>query len=195
MAALSEQTRANTSNVWIAEDNVHRIRYGTSVAAAHVAGSVALLLQQTTNMSPSKARLTIIQRNRIDSNTGSVPNATWGHGKLDLMPGGSVGVGDGATISGIQMAPVFPNPAAGVAHFDFTLSSDAIAQSGGRVQLRILDVRGREVAVVPGSSVEGPQRLSWDGRANGGSLAAAGIYLGQLEVGTGRAVRKFVLAP
>ncbi|MGH7724910.1 MAG: S8 family serine peptidase [Candidatus Eiseniibacteriota bacterium] len=195
MAALSEQVRANTSNVWIAEDNVHRIRYGTSVAAAHVAGSVALLLQQTTNMSPSKARLTIIQRNRIDSNTGSVPNATWGHGKLDLMPGGSVGVGDGATISGIQMAPVFPNPAAGVAHFDFTLSSDAIAQSGGRVQLRILDVRGREVAVVPGSSVEGPQRLSWDGRANGGSLAAAGIYLGQLEVGTGRAVRKFVLAP
>ncbi len=195
MAALSEQARVNTSNVWIAEDNVHRIRYGTSVAAAHVAGSIALLLQQTTSLRPSAARLAIIQKRRTDAHTGAVPNATWGYGKLDLVPSGAVGVEDGPLVSGIRMAPVYPNPAAGVAHFDFTLANDAVARSGGRVQLRILDVRGREVAVVAGANTEGPQRLSWDGRMAAGGLAAAGIYLGRLEVGSERAVRKFVLAP
>lgn len=194
MAALSEQARQFTSNVWIAEDNVHRIRYGTSVSAAHVAGALALMLQQTPTLKPSAARLALIQKRRTDSFTGSVPNATWGYGKLDLTPGGAVGVGDDPAVTGIRLGPVYPNPTPNVAHFDFTLSTDALVRSGGRVSLRILDVRGREVAVVPGAVLEGPQRLTWDGRTTSGGSAAAGMYLGQLEVGSERVVRKFVLA-
>ena len=192
MSTLSEDSRPYTSNVWIAEDNVHRIRFGTSAAAAHVAGALALLLEQTPTLTPASARSLLQTKTRLDSYTTSqVPNATWGYGKLDMSPAGVAAIGD-VVQNGLLFSRVYPNPAPGKAFFDFSIPAELV---GGRdlVRLRIFDLAGREVAQVPGQNISGPQRLSWNGTTAVGGSAPAGMYLVQLEVGSRRAVHKFIL--
>ncbi|MFH1017713.1 MAG: S8 family serine peptidase [Pseudomonadota bacterium] len=74
-------------------DGVHWIYRGTSAAAAHVTGAVALMLQQTPHLCPDEGsgciggvRQRLIQNALADSFTGSVPNHAWGYGKLRLTP-------------------------------------------------------------------------------------------------------------
>ncbi len=70
----------------IAPDGVHANLAGTSMAAPHVAGAVALLLAQPewANARPSAIRQRLQSTARTDAFTGAVPNVTWGYGKLDV---------------------------------------------------------------------------------------------------------------
>ncbi len=192
VAALSPDVLGGTSNVWIVEDGVHRIREGTSVAAAHVAGALALFLEEDPNLTPSAARAKLISKTRADQFTGAVPNGGWGHGKLDLMLV-STGIGDGP--ARFSMSPVFPNPTQGDARFRFTLSPQDADAAGNGVRVRIFDVRGREVGMVQGSRIAGPQEIIWDGRTRTGVMAAPGVYIGRLEVGDQYEVKRFVRLP
>jgi subtilisin family serine protease len=175
------------------EDGCHWINRGTSVAAAHVAGALALLLQQTPNLTPSAARAAIRQRVRSDSHTGSVPNAQWGYGKLDLAatPTDS---GPVRLPGHFAMAAAYPNPTRAGTSFSFTLTSADVAR-GGPVTLRILDVRGRELTRLTGSAELGDQKLTWNGLDRHGYSVPAGVYLGRLEVGGLFAQRKLVKLP
>lgn len=56
---------------------------GTSMAAPHVAGVVALMLQKNNNLTQKEIRDCLINNGRSDAFTGTVPNFTWGAGKLD----------------------------------------------------------------------------------------------------------------
>lgn len=191
MSTFSEDSRLYTSNVWIAEDNVHRIRFGTSAAAAHVAGALALLLQQNPGLTPATARSLILTKTRTDSFTGPVPNNSWGYGKLDLNLAAVAGVDD-VIQNGLEFARVYPNPVQSQAFFDFSIPS-TLTDGRNPVQLRIFDLAGREVAKVDGRNVSGPQRLSWSGLTSDGRRAPTGVYLVRLEVGARHAVHKFIL--
>jgi subtilisin family serine protease len=70
----------------IAPDGVHYVEAGTSMSTPHVAGAAALLLGQSTwtGSAPSQVRMRLESTARSDAFTGSVPNVTWGHGKLDV---------------------------------------------------------------------------------------------------------------
>ena len=189
-SALSAPTAPYVGNIFTVEDGVHWITYGTSMAAAHVAGGLALLLQQNPNLTPASARALLVSLARTDAYTGSVPNATWGRGKFDLNAT-AVAVGDGPG-SRFAFAPAYPNPARGQVRFAFALTAAELAGGAARVQLRIVDVRGREVANLAGALAEGPQQLVWAGRGADGSPAPAGVYFAHLEVGDQKAIRKFV---
>ena len=69
---------------------------GTSAAASHVAGAVALLLQSEPYLSPPQIAHRLCGHARNDTFTGIVPNSRWGCGKLDI----------GAALG----APVKPSP-------------------------------------------------------------------------------------
>jgi subtilisin family serine protease len=56
---------------------------GTSMASPHVAGAVALMLQANPAFTPEDVKYYLSSATKRDLYTGSVPNYTWGYGKLD----------------------------------------------------------------------------------------------------------------
>jgi len=56
---------------------------GTSVAAPHVTGMIALLLAHDASLTAGRVRQALLAAARADSFTGAVPNHSWGYGKLD----------------------------------------------------------------------------------------------------------------
>src|SRR6185503_6930634 len=62
----------------------HQIYEGTSMAAPHVTGAIALLMQKLGPLTPSQAKALLVANALADGFTGPVWNNFWGHGKLHL---------------------------------------------------------------------------------------------------------------
>lgn len=67
----------------VVDDSRHRMGQGTSQAAPHVTGAVALLLQKDSTLTPAQIEARLTNYAYTDSQTGSVPNYVWGYGKLN----------------------------------------------------------------------------------------------------------------
>jgi hypothetical protein len=98
----------------------------------------------------------------------------------------ATGVGDGP--ESLSLEPVAPNPTRGQGHFT------AFLPQAGPIRLAVLDVAGREVAVLAdGPAAAGRNEFVWDGRS-GSARAPAGIYVLRLEAGSAVLTRKFAIA-
>jgi subtilisin family serine protease len=62
----------------------HIINQGTSMAAPHVTGAIALLFQKFGAMTPAQVKTYLFANATLDGNTGGVWNSSWGNGKLHL---------------------------------------------------------------------------------------------------------------
>jgi minor extracellular serine protease Vpr len=84
--ASSKSASYNAVAPLVVPDGVHVVEAGTSMAAPHVAGAAALLLAQPSwsGSGPSAIKARLQQTARADAFTGTVPNKTWGNGKLDI---------------------------------------------------------------------------------------------------------------
>ncbi len=73
---------------YVVEGGGHAVLWGTSQAAPQVAGAVALLLAQPDSLwktaTPSRIKARLQGTCRGDTDTGTLPNYTWGYGKLDV---------------------------------------------------------------------------------------------------------------
>jgi len=72
------------NNGYICQDGRHGIAPGTSFAAPHVSGAVALLLSANRNLDAAQIKAMLTGAARTDGFTGTVPNNRWGYGKLDV---------------------------------------------------------------------------------------------------------------
>jgi hypothetical protein len=81
-----------------------------------------------------------------------------------------------------ELAQNWPNPFRHATAIRF-----GVPAGGGTVRLRVFDVTGRRVrTLVDGETGPGWQTVTWDGRDEGGTHVAAGIYFCVLETPTGR---------
>lgn len=81
--ATARSSSQQGSSAWILADDVHTVTQGTSVAAPHVTGVVALLLEAHGSISCRHVRERLGAAARRDTFTGAVPNPVFGAGKLD----------------------------------------------------------------------------------------------------------------
>jgi subtilisin family serine protease len=62
----------------------HWMNQGTSMAAPHVTGAIALFMQKYGSVTPAQIKTLLQTRAVVDGNTGAVWNQDWGYGKLHL---------------------------------------------------------------------------------------------------------------
>ena len=80
-------------------------------------------------------------------------------------------------------------PARGAVSFNYSVADDH-----RWVRLTVHDVAGRLVSVVDeGPRDAGRYNTTWDGRSDGGSRVASGVYFARLTVGRSTVSRKLVL--
>ena len=80
---------------------------------------------------------------------------------------------------------MFPNPFQGALNISFSLAREA------SVKIVVFDLAGRVVRrLEEGTRPAGTHLVTWDGRADAGHPAAAGLYVVRLETGGMRQSRR-----
>lgn len=102
---------------------------------------------------------------------------------------GPTSVEEAAPSPGCLLAPASPNPFAHSTRITYT-----IPESGGPVNLRILDVSGRLVrTLMEGSRPAGIHTVSWDGRNEAGASVGNGLYFYEMTFEGHTETRRLVL--
>lgn len=84
-SSLSGWAQSTIGAAYILPDRKHTIMQGTSMAAPHVAGAAALLLQISKSLTAAEIKTLLTTTAIVDGSTGAVPNNTWGYGRMDLF--------------------------------------------------------------------------------------------------------------
>ncbi len=170
-AALSED--AGWQSTFVHPDGVHTMELGTSMAAPHVAGAIALMFSVDPDLTPTEIRSILTSTATQDGRTGSVPNSLWGWGKLDVAAAVQEVIELGPEPPPETEVPVIElaaNPVSGVAQFEYSVPAGTTTAT-----LRIYDVSGALVYETPVDS--GGGNVTWTLRTNRGELLASGLYL------------------
>ena len=85
VSSLSTATSPAPAQALVNPDGVHWTGAGTSMSCAHVTGGVALVLADSPGLTPAQVKTKLFADALVDGNTGAVPNAHWGYGKLRLL--------------------------------------------------------------------------------------------------------------
>lgn len=150
---------------------------GTSMAAPHVAGAVALLFSRWPNLTWSEVKDALTAGARVDHHVGAAPNHAWGAGKLDV-PGAARFIGGVSPVERPTLAMV-ANPVSREAVFTYLCPVGT-----GWASLQIYDLMGRllhtQLLPVPSGQARWPL-TTLDGRQ-----VASGLYLAVLVTDRGQ---------
>jgi hypothetical protein len=126
-------------NVLQNSNGLYGIQNAVSAAAPLSTGVIALMLEVNPNLSPAEIKSILQSTARQDSNTGSVPNDTWGYGKLDAL----AAIVETYTTLGISENSEFPvviapNPTRG----DITVS---LSKQYSTISAEVFNVIGQSI--------------------------------------------------
>ncbi|MFQ6033636.1 MAG: S8 family serine peptidase, partial [Candidatus Bipolaricaulia bacterium] len=154
----------------VVPDGVHVILQGTSMAAPHVAGTVALMLQAEPRLGPGEAAEKLRETAVRDSHTGKAPGEIWGFGKLNAERGVSL-IGLGLPEAGGRPeVKAGSNPAS-----DRLLFTYAVPPGTEEAKLIVFNVVGKPVFTAELDLQS--DRFTWDLVNDGGEPLANGLYI------------------
>ena len=138
VSVLSTSADTAGQSAYIVPGQKHWVMQGTSMAAPHVTGAAALLLQHSPSLTAAQARAVLTATADVDGSTGSTWNAMWGYGKMDLLEALARQHTPGASIT----RKTFSYDAA-------TMNATLALTGSGKIAVRFTpDVTGRLTAVV-----------------------------------------------
>ena len=185
LSSLSSHMLNPPSDHYIATDGVHWALSGTSMAAPHVTGVVALMFEANPELTSSEIKGKLVLSARKDSYTGSAWNPSWGHGKLNALEALRLTSVKDEAREGLPTAfflfQNYPNPFNGVTIIEFTIPPDVYEE----IRLAVFDLKGRLVyTLFEGISAgSGRRRVRWNGQGEDGNPVPSGVYVCRLRVG------------
>ncbi|MDZ7374916.1 MAG: S8 family serine peptidase, partial [candidate division KSB1 bacterium] len=170
-------------NGLLLQDGRHGVSQGTSMAAPHVAGAVALLLQRRPTLDAYQVKALLTASARRDLFTGQVPNEQWGYGKLDVQRAlATVAPPSPEPPRTFALQPPYPNPF----RTDLRLMVGEPSPEPSPtppLRVEIYDVRGRCVRLLYDGIWLTGRPLHWDGTDDYGLPLGAGVYLVRVRLG------------
>ena len=173
---------------WLDSDQIMALAEaagGASFRAAHSDADVSMSLGPEEESEPQNSR--IIWRVFYESESKD----EYFYAQFDPVTGADLtGIKENPIIqpTQIQLLPNYPNP------FNPSTTIDYILPKQGHVGIRILDVRGREVAVLLNSEqTAGWHRVEWNGILKNDQPAPSGSYFCEIKVGEERRLQRLLL--
>lgn len=119
-AAVSPDTYySRTRSILVQGGNgLYGIQNAVSAAAPLATGIIALMLEVRPTLTPSQIRSVLRNSCKVDSFTGSVPNNTWGYGKLDALLVIQNTINLGVEDLNENTFTIYPNPSTGIFTID-----------------------------------------------------------------------------
>ena len=181
---------------WVLPGENYIIMQGTSMASPHVAGTVALMFEEDSDLTPDLAMQYLKQTATFDHYTGSVPNNRWGYGKLNAF---NVMVFLAKNklnpkIKTFLLFDNFPNPLMIRSNLNERTIIRFQLPSIEAVEVKILNLLGQVVRRISlKSQPAGLHEVYWYGRNQQGDFLPSGIYFYELTAGGAHQVKKMLL--
>ncbi len=170
-------------------DGVHVMNLGTSMAAPHVTGAIALMFSEDEQLTSDEIKLALTSTATRDTFTGSVPNTSWGHGKINASAAIEEVTSQNTPSTGdIPVVELADNPVSTQAVFFYSLPDEA-----KQARLRVITVAG--ITVLDEELSIYDTQYAWNLTDHAGRSLANGLYLYVLATDVGNsAVGRLVIS-
>lgn len=169
-SSLASDSELAQTKALVLSDGRHAVLQGTSMAAPHVAGAIALMFQTEDDLSAQEILEKLAKTADNDSFTRLGPALAWGSGKLDSAESvETIGITNPA-VGERPAVKVGPNPLSSRAVFFYALPPDT-----RQAEILIFNVVGRLLFRAPLDAAQ--NRFEWSLSNTKGQPLANGLYI------------------
>ncbi|HPG40715.1 MAG TPA: S8 family serine peptidase [bacterium] len=187
-ASIFSETTSGLPNALILEGGREALSSGTSMAAPHVSGAVALIFEKYPDITAIQVRDMLTNSADTEYPVEKIPNGEWGWGKLDIFSALQHTPGEELPVN-FKLFNIWPNPFVESAEIKFMLP---VKTSTHHVEIKIYNVLGQLVRNLMNENKVGGQDylIKWDGRDDAGYSLACGIYFVEFRSGIYHKINK-----